>query len=182
MYLWTLIICSYSLTIILFFLNQSAPIDYQQMTPTKSILMALESLQTIILGFFQCHPINWLRIKHLTVNFIEGPILSVCVRVCKVQYTIISMHIIFASQFHFFIHVGGQIVPASTEEGELCINGMSFSKRDSLWANSACVVTISPDDPILDEYRINHGQLAGLEFQREMERKAWQFGGANFTW
>lgn len=92
------------------------------------------------------------------------------------------MHIIFASQFHFFIHVGGQIVPASTEEGELCINGMSFSKRDSLWANSACVVTISPDDPILDEYRINHGQLAGLEFQREMERKAWQFGGANFTW
>jgi len=83
--------------------------------------------------------------------------------------------------YSFCMCPGGQIVPSATEEGELCINGMSFSKRDSIWANSACVVTISPDDPILDEYRINHGELAGLEFQREMERKAWVFGGANFT-
>eukprot|EP00804_Cyclotella_cryptica_P008136 CCRYP_004616-RC/>CCRYP_004616-RC protein AED:0.05 eAED:0.05 QI:123/0.62/0.77/1/0.37/0.44/9/2114/748 len=74
-----------------------------------------------------------------------------------------------------------QIVPSSTEEGELCINGMSFSNRDSLWANSACVVTVSPDDPILDKYQSTHGQLAGLEFQRDMERKAWTLGGGNFT-
>ncbi|KAL7534951.1 hypothetical protein ACHAXR_006160 [Thalassiosira sp. AJA248-18] len=72
---------------------------------------------------------------------------------------------------------GGQIVPSSTEEGELCINGMSFSKRDSMWANSALVVTVSPDDPILEKYRLSHGNLAGLEFQREMERKAYELGG-----
>eukprot|EP00571_Detonula_confervacea_P014702 CAMPEP_0172297440 /NCGR_PEP_ID=MMETSP1058-20130122/463_1 /TAXON_ID=83371 /ORGANISM="Detonula confervacea, Strain CCMP 353" /LENGTH=742 /DNA_ID=CAMNT_0013006595 /DNA_START=59 /DNA_END=2284 /DNA_ORIENTATION=- len=72
---------------------------------------------------------------------------------------------------------GGQIVPSSTEDGELCINGMSFSKRDSLWANSALVVTVSPDDSILEPYRLAHGSLAGLEFQRDMERKAWEFGG-----
>jgi len=72
---------------------------------------------------------------------------------------------------------GGQIVPSSTEEGELCINGMSFSKRDSQWANSALVVTVSPDDPILDTYRMAHGSLAGLEFQRDMERKAYELGG-----
>ena len=72
---------------------------------------------------------------------------------------------------------GGQIVPSSTEEGELCINGMSFSNRDSFWANSALVVTVSPDDPILDDYRLIHGDLAGLEFQRDMERKAFKLGG-----
>jgi len=72
---------------------------------------------------------------------------------------------------------GGQIVPSSTEHGELCINGMSFSKRDSIWANSAMVVTVSPDDPILEKYRLTHGTLAGLEFQRDMERKAYDLGG-----
>jgi len=72
---------------------------------------------------------------------------------------------------------GGQIVPSSTEDGELCINGMSFSKRDSVWANSALVVTVSPDDPILETYRLTHGSLAGLEFQRDMERKAFDLGG-----
>jgi uncharacterized FAD-dependent dehydrogenase len=75
---------------------------------------------------------------------------------------------------------GGQIVPSSTEEGELCINGMSFSNRDSLWANSALVVTVSQDDSILEKYR-SHGCLAGLEFQRDMERKAFQLGGRNMT-
>jgi uncharacterized FAD-dependent dehydrogenase len=54
---------------------------------------------------------------------------------------------------------------------------MSFSNRDSLWANSALVVTVSPDDKILDSYRSDHGILAGLEFQREMERKAYELGG-----
>jgi uncharacterized FAD-dependent dehydrogenase len=54
---------------------------------------------------------------------------------------------------------------------------MSFSNRDSLWANSALVATVSPDDKILDPYRSVHGVLAGLEFQREMERKAYELGG-----
>ena len=73
---------------------------------------------------------------------------------------------------------GGQIVPSSTEDGELCINGMSFSKRDSLWANSALVVTVSPDDPVIEPYQ-SHGSLAGLEFQRDMERRAYVLGGGD---
>ena len=82
--------------------------------------------------------------------------------------------------YSFCMCPGGQIVPSSTEEGELCINGMSFSNRDSLWANSALVVTVSQDDPILEKYR-SHGCLAGLEFQRDMERKAYELGGMNMT-
>lgn len=58
---------------------------------------------------------------------------------------------------------------------------MSFSRRDSLWANSALVVTVSPDDDILKEYKEKYGVLAGLEFQREMERRASKLGGGNLT-
>ena len=49
---------------------------------------------------------------------------------------------------------GGQIVPSSTEPEEVCVNGMSFSRRDSQWANSALVVTVAPDDKILESYKI----------------------------
>jgi len=77
--------------------------------------------------------------------------------------------------------IGGQIVISSTNANEICINGMSFSKRDSLWANAALVVTIDPDDPILDAYRDKHGVLAGLAFQREMEQRAAEMGGGNLV-
>ena len=58
---------------------------------------------------------------------------------------------------------------------------MSFSRRDSLWANAALVVTVAPDDPMLEAYREQHGVLAGIEFQRQMERRASVMGGGNFT-
>lgn len=83
--------------------------------------------------------------------------------------------------YSFCMCPGGQIVPASTDPGEMVVNGMSFSKRDSLWANSALVVTIAPDDPILDPYREEHGVLAGIAFQRDMEQRAYVMGGGNFT-
>lgn len=83
--------------------------------------------------------------------------------------------------YSFCMCPGGQVVPASTDPDEVCVNGMSFSKRQSLWANSALVVTISPDDPVLDEYREEHGVLAGIAFQRDMERAASRMGGGNLT-
>jgi len=83
--------------------------------------------------------------------------------------------------YSFCMCPGGQIVPASTNPDEVCVNGMSFSKRDSVWANSALVVTVAPDDPVLDEYRSKHGVLAGIAFQREMERAASKMGGGNLT-
>uniref|UniRef100_A0A6U9W6G9 FAD-dependent protein C-terminal domain-containing protein n=2 Tax=Pseudo-nitzschia australis TaxID=44445 RepID=A0A6U9W6G9_9STRA len=83
--------------------------------------------------------------------------------------------------YSFCMCPGGQIVPASTDPEEVCVNGMSFSRRDSKWANSALVVTVDPDDKILDKYRTDHGVMAGLEFQRDMERRASKFGGGNLT-
>ena len=83
--------------------------------------------------------------------------------------------------YSFCMCPGGQIVPASTDPNEVCVNGMSFSKRDSVFANSAMVVTVSADDPILEPYRETHGVLAGIAFQRDMERRAAQMGGGNLV-
>ena len=72
--------------------------------------------------------------------------------------------------YSFCMCPGGQIVPTSTSPGELCLNGMSFSRRQSLWANSALVATVGPAD--WAHLAPAHGALAGVELQRQFERAA----------
>ncbi|XP_028077150.1 uncharacterized protein LOC114279153 isoform X4 [Camellia sinensis] len=80
--------------------------------------------------------------------------------------------------YSFCMCPGGQVVLTSTNPSELCINGMSFSRRASKWANAALVVTVSSKD--FDALNF-HGPLAGVEFQREFERRAATMGGGNFV-
>lgn len=82
------------------------------------------------------------------------------------------------SCYSFCMCPGGQVVLTSTDPSELCINGMSFSRRSSRWANAALVVTVSSKDFDLLNF---HGPLAGLGFQREFERRAAIMGGGNFV-
>ncbi|KAJ1262893.1 hypothetical protein BS78_09G143700 [Paspalum vaginatum] len=82
------------------------------------------------------------------------------------------------SCYSFCMCPGGQVVLTSTNPSELCINGMSFSRRASKWANSALVVTVSSHD--FKPFQ-SHGPLAGVEFQREFERRAAMMGGGNFV-
>ena len=70
---------------------------------------------------------------------------------------------------------GGWIVPASTENDEVVVNGMSLSRRDSPFANSGMVCTVEPDD--LHKLVKKHGVLAGLTFQKQLEQAAKQAGG-----
>jgi len=72
---------------------------------------------------------------------------------------------------------GGFIVPAATENDEVVINGMSLARRDSQFANSGFVVAIEPEDT--EDFRAEHGVLAGVAFQKQMERIAAQAGGGN---
>ena len=65
---------------------------------------------------------------------------------------------------------GGWVVNASSEEGHLAVNGMSYQARDSKNANSALIVTVNPKD-FPDET-----PLGGIAFQRDLERKAWELG------
>lgn len=70
---------------------------------------------------------------------------------------------------------GGWIVPASTENDEVVVNGMSLSRRDSPFANSGLVSTVEPED--LAHLTKTHGILAGLVFQKQLEQAAKSAGG-----
>ncbi len=72
--------------------------------------------------------------------------------------------------YSFCMCPGGYVVNASSEEGRLAVNGMSYSKRDGKNANSAIIVSVTPDD-----YGSAH-PLAGIEFQRRLEEKAFCLG------
>jgi uncharacterized protein len=76
--------------------------------------------------------------------------------------------------FSFCMCPGGWVVPASTAPGELVVNGMSLSRRDSPYANSGLVVGIEPSDWHKAGFV---GALAGVELQRKLERAAFQAGG-----
>jgi len=73
--------------------------------------------------------------------------------------------------YSFCMCPGGFVVNASSEQGLLAVNGMSYSGRDGANANSAIIVSVSPGDyPTTDA-------LAGIAFQRALERKAYELGG-----
>lgn len=73
--------------------------------------------------------------------------------------------------YTFCMCPGGFVVNASSEEGLLAVNGMSYSRRDGKNANSAVIVTVTPEDFPSDT------PLAGMEFQRKLERAAFLEGG-----
>ncbi len=79
--------------------------------------------------------------------------------------------------YSFCMCPGGFIVPAMSGENEMVVNGMSPSKRNSPFANSGMVVEIKPED-IPDDFK-KHGVLAGLEYQKEVERLCYINGGKN---
>lgn len=72
--------------------------------------------------------------------------------------------------YSFCMCPGGYVVNASSEEGHLAVNGMSYHARDGQNANSAIIVTVTPDD-----FENDH-PLAGVEFQRKLEKKAYEIG------
>ena len=76
--------------------------------------------------------------------------------------------------FSFCMCPGGWVVPASTAAGELVVNGMSLSRRDSPYANSGLVVGIEPSDWTKAGFS---GPLAGVQLQRQLERAAFTAGG-----
>jgi uncharacterized protein len=78
--------------------------------------------------------------------------------------------------YSFCMCPGGWIVPAATEPEGVVVNGMSLSRRDSPFANAGFVVAVRAEDfgPA------SAGPLAGVEFQRAIERAAFSAGGGGF--
>lgn len=75
--------------------------------------------------------------------------------------------------YSFCMCPGGYVVNASSEEGALAVNGMSYQARDGRNANSAMIVTVTPEDYGGTDV------LAGVEFQRKLERAAYRLGRGN---
>ncbi|MCM1540311.1 MAG: FAD-dependent oxidoreductase [Blautia sp.] len=73
--------------------------------------------------------------------------------------------------YSFCMCPGGYVVNASSEPGRTAVNGMSYSGRDGSNANSAIIVSVTPED-----FGSAH-PLAGVEFQRLLEKRAYDLGG-----
>jgi len=79
-----------------------------------------------------------------------------------------------SSAYTFCMCPGGYVVAAASENGGICTNGMSYSGRAGENANAALLVTLEPGDfP-------GEGVLAGMYWQREIERRAFSYGGGNY--
>ncbi len=76
--------------------------------------------------------------------------------------------------YTFCMCPGGEIVNASSGDGLLALNGMSYAARDSAFSNSAIAVTCVPAD-----YGSPHS-LAGFDFQKGIERRAFLAGGGGW--
>lgn len=72
--------------------------------------------------------------------------------------------------YSFCMCPGGYVVNASSEEGHLAVNGMSYSLRDSECSNSAIIITLNPEDYMNSDAN----PLSGMYFQRELEKKAYE--------
>lgn len=82
--------------------------------------------------------------------------------------------------YSFCMCPGGFVVNSSSEEGHLVVNGMSNYHRDEKNANSAIIVTVTPEDftkdtELVSKYGADY-PLLGMEFQRKWEKKAYEEG------
>jgi uncharacterized FAD-dependent dehydrogenase len=78
--------------------------------------------------------------------------------------------------YSFCMCPGGVIAPCATSPGEVVTNGWSPSKRDQATANSGIVVELK-----LEDFKpfAQFGALAGMEFQKSIEQKAWHLAGGS---
>ena len=73
--------------------------------------------------------------------------------------------------YSFCMCPGGMVVPASSDLNRIVTNGMSYSKRDSLFANSAILVQVNKEE-------FKKGNLGGFEYLKEYEEKAYAISGS----
>ena len=89
--------------------------------------------------------------------------------------------------FSFCMCPGGIIAPAATDPGELVVNGWSPSKRNNPYANSGMVVQVEVEDAVKSQklkvksLKPEDDPLLMMEFQRSVEKRAFEIGGGRFV-
>lgn len=116
------------------------------------------------------------RIEHSAEMINRSQFGDACVnpKLGTASYKLVSHAEDTRSVYTFCMCPGGHVVAASSEDGRLCINGMSEYLQDSGTSNSALLVAVTPED-----FGSSH-PLAGVEFQRKWEEAAFTLGGSNY--
>ncbi|MDR3194543.1 MAG: FAD-binding protein [Tannerella sp.] len=89
--------------------------------------------------------------------------------------------------YSFCMCPGGFVVPAASAPGQVVVNGMSPSQRNSKWANAGMVVEIRPEDLadrtlyLCPEPVSSGSPLALMQFQEQLEEQCWVYGGKRQT-
>ncbi len=112
------------------------------------------------------------RVEHLQASVGLAQYGSAYTQLPAADYKLVS-HASERAVFTFCMCPGGYVMPAASEEGGVVVNGMSNYARDGKNANSALIAQVSGKD-------FGDAPLAGVEFQRRLERAAFRVGGGNY--
>ena len=112
------------------------------------------------------------RIEHLQSRISRAQYGEGYAALPAADYKLVS-HASERAVFTFCMCPGGVVIPAASEEGGVVVNGMSNFARDEKNANSALVVQVKKED-------FGEGALAGVAFQRKIERAAYLAAGGGY--
>lgn len=120
-------------------------------------------------GFRIEHPQNLINLSQYGKKFCSHPALG------KADYKLVSHTPSGRAVYTFCMCPGGKVVAAASEKNRVVTNGMSLFARDGANANSALLYNIKPED------LGNQNPLAGMLYQREIESKAYVWGGGGYA-
>lgn len=120
------------------------------------------SAKSFAVGFRVEHPQSLINFSQYGVE--KHPVLGAA------PYKVVAKTSTGRGVYSFCMCPGGYVVNASSEQHRTVVNGMSYSGRDSANANSAIIVAVTPED-----FGSDH-PLAGVEFQRRLESRAYALG------
>lgn len=118
----------------------------------------------------------WVRIEHDANMINRSQFGDACVspKLGTASYKLVTHGTDTRTVYSFCMCPGGHVVAASSEDGRLCINGMSEYRQNSGISNSALMIPVTPED-----FGSDH-PLAGIEFQRKWEERAFVLGGSDY--
>ncbi|MBQ7770266.1 MAG: FAD-dependent oxidoreductase, partial [Clostridia bacterium] len=114
------------------------------------------------------------RIEHLQSEIGKAQYGDAYTQLPAADYKLVS-HASERAAFTFCMCPGGYVMPSASEENGVVTNGMSNYARDAKNANAALIAQVTRAD-----FDSDH-PLAGVEFQRKIERAAYQAGGGNYS-
>lgn len=155
---------------------ESIEVNWKEKIETSNLILAIwHSARDTLLMLYErgvemkAKPFAmWVRIEHdaKMINRSQYGDNYTNKKLWTAKYKLVTHNENERSVYTFCMCPGGYVVPASSEENRLCINGMSEYKQDSGVSNSALLVPVNPDD-----FGSTH-PLAWIEYQRHWEEKA----------